>query len=300
MSSGNSGLVIAAYGRRGRLETAAGKALPFLLRGRRLRVVCGDRVQWEAQSHGHTAIVTAVEPRRNSLARTDPASGRQEILAANVDCICVVVAAEPAPDWFVADRFLVAAAAMAARPLLISNKQDLPSADDPAYAAELAAYMRAGYDLLRVSAHDVASLQPLLSALDARQAMLVGQSGVGKSSLINALVPGADQATRALSRGREGRHATTASIMHRLAGGARLIDSPGVRDFLPAIGHEVEIQSGFPEIAAHAGQCRFRDCRHLHEPGCAVREAAATGEIWPRRYESYRRLLRQQQAAGAR
>ncbi len=297
MSGVEPGLVVAAHGRRGRVETADGQVLPFIVRGRRLRIVCGDRVRWQVDQHSDMAIVMAVEERRNALSRMDPATGRTEILAANIDRLCVVVAPEPAVDWFVADRFLVAAAAMQAGALLVSNKSDLPAASKPDYRQELAAYAAAGYHWLEVSARQVDSLAALLVALDADQTMLAGQSGVGKSSLINALVPDAALATATLSRSGEGRHTTTASIMYRLDHGARLIDSPGVRDFLPAIDRQTSIQAGFPEILARAGECRFSDCRHLREPGCAVRTAAAAGAIWPRRYESYRRLFHQQQAA---
>ena len=139
---------------------------------------------------------------------------------------------------------------------------------------------QAGFDALAAAFRDCTGI-------------LVGQSGVGKSSLLNALVPDAEAATGALSRATaEGTHTTSASVMHRLPGGGRLVDTPGERDFIPAVPADASVQAGFPEILAAAPGCRFRNCLHLREPGCAVKAAVTDGTVSARRYESYRRLLR--------
>jgi ribosome biogenesis GTPase len=172
---------------------------------------------------------------------------------------------------------------------VVWNKSDLsaPRPDD------LAAYERIGYSIIATSAAAASGLDSLRARLAGKISMLVGQSGVGKSSLINLLVPGAEVAVGEISAAtEEGRHTTTASMMHTLPEGGRLIDSPGVRDFQPALDAAADVERGFRELREVAHDCRFSDCRHLREPDCAVREAVADGRISPRRYESYRRVYR--------
>ena len=281
------GLVVAAHGRRGRLEAPDGRLLPYLVKGRRLKVVCGDKVCWQAGSDG-TATVISIRERRNALERWQ-AHGHNEVLAANLSCVGVVVAPVPAPDWFVVDRFLCAAAVMSATGVVIANKTDLGDSLEPV----LDEYRRIGYTVVQVCAVTGAGTDTLKDVFRDQTGILVGQSGVGKSSLINRLIPDADADTAGLTRKHaEGTHTTTASVMHRIPGSGRLIDSPGVRDFLPAIAAGASIQSGFPEIDAASAGCRFTDCRHLREPGCAVKAAVEHGRISARRYESYKRLLR--------
>jgi len=257
-------------------------------------------VEWHADKHGHDAIVTDVCPRRNTLARLAPDRPEPEILAANLTCIAVVIAPLPETDWHLVDRYLATAELMGCRALLVDNKSDFDthSGDTPPGDAtrttEIAAYRDLGYDCLSVSAKTGDGVDGLIDALRDETAILVGQSGVGKSSLINRLVPGADIVVGDLSAGTdEGTHTTTASAMHRLPTGGRLIDTPGVRDFVPAIIDSTRVQLGFPEISALADDCRFGDCRHLREPNCAVKQAVDAGRINPRRYETYRRLARE-------
>ena len=293
--SPSTALVIAAHGKRGRLEDGAGVERPYVVRGRRLRVVCGDRVHWQA-GQAREVTVTDIVPRDNALRRLEIARKSTEVLAANLSLVAVVCAVEPRPDWFVLDRYLCAAAFMNARPLLVVNKCDAGLPDQ----AELAVYDQAGYRIVRVSATSGEGLAALAAAFVDQTGILVGQSGVGKSSLLNRLAPDAAASTSALTASTgEGRHTTTASVMHRLPGGGRLIDAPGVRDFLPAIDDDRSVQVGFIEILAAAPGCRFADCRHLREPGCAIKAAVEAKEISERRYESYRRLLRNTQSANS-
>lgn len=297
-TSGDTATVIAAYGRRGMLETASGEAVRYLVKGRRLRVVCGDRVEWHLDSHGHDAIVTAIADRDNTLARLAPNRPEPEILAANLTCLVVVIAPLPATDWHLVDRYLATGDLMGCRALLVDNKNDAgPATTDAGRAAEISAYRNLGYECRSVSAKTGAGIDGLIDALRDEISILVGQSGVGKSSLINRLVPGADIVVGKLSNASaEGTHTTTASAMHRLPDGGRLVDTPGVRDFVPAIIDPGRIQLGFPEIHARANDCRFTDCKHLREPDCAVKRAVDTGAIGARRYETYRRLVREDQA----
>jgi len=290
--STKTGLVIAAYGRRGKLETKSGERLPYLVQGRRLRVVCGDHVDWVFDDHGALAIVTGIAPRSNALERQPPGRPGTEVLAANLSLMIVVCAPKPEPDWFLVDRYLCSGELMGCRLLLASNKSDL---EEPGHNQEIMLhdYERIGYTCLSVSAQANRGISTLHDALRDQTGILVGQSGVGKSSLINRLVPGADIAIGPISAStQEGTHTTTASAIHDLPGGGRLIDTPGVRDFVPAIPEPRSVQAGFPEILAAADQCRFGDCRHLREPQCGVKDAVQSGTVTQRRYESYKRLLR--------
>jgi ribosome biogenesis GTPase len=293
--AGEIATVTAAHGRRGRLETESGETLRYLVQGRRLRVVCGDRVIWRRDDHqGKEAIVTDICPRDNQLERLPPDRPQPEILAANLTCLVVVVAPQPKTDWHLIDRYLAAGELMGCRILLVGNKCDTEAGDvDPARNTAVKSYTTLGYEYLAVAAKTGQGMDELIGALRNETAILVGQSGVGKSSLINRLVPGAEIAVGDLSAGTaEGTHTTTASAMHPLPAGGRLVDTPGVRDFVPAVGDPARVQLGFPEIRALADECRFTDCRHLREPDCAVKQAVDAGEIDARRYETYRRLAR--------
>lgn len=283
--------VIAAYGRHLRVRDSAGiehDARPF---GRRLEVVCGDQVRCSADSAHQEVHVVELLPRRSALHRSN-ARGDAEIVVANVTLLAVVVAPLPAPDLFVVDRYLCAAASCGIRALLVLNKLDLDGAGD--LRAALAPYRAAGYEVLELGARDGRNVDALAHALAGETGVLLGQSGVGKSSLVRRLLPaGAEVATGDLVRGEEGRHTTTSSRLYDLPGGGQLIDSPGVRDFAPAIQTLEPRSLGFVEVDRLAGGCRFADCRHFAEPGCAVRAAAAPGGAFDaRRYESYRRLRR--------
>lgn len=286
--SGGTGLVVAAFGRRGELEAAGGARLPFLVGNRRLVVVCGDLVRWELPPGADTAVVTGVEPRRCELRRQSPSHPRPEVLAANVTHLVVVMAPRPEPDPFLVDRYLCAAALMGSQAAIVWNKADL----GVSLPGEARVWSGLGYPVLPVSARDGTGLPALVAWLGDGVAILVGQSGTGKSSLLNALVPAADALTGRLSTGTgEGRHTTTASVLLSRPGGGRIIDTPGVRDFVPAVPDLREVASGFVEIAALAPRCRFADCSHLREPGCAVQAALQAKRLDPRRHESYRRMM---------
>jgi ribosome biogenesis GTPase len=287
-----SGRIIAAHGRRGTLETQSGDLLPYLIQGRRLRVVCGDHVEWAFDEPGVLAIVSAITPRTNVLERQPPGRSGTEILAANLSLMIVVCAPKPETDWFLVDRYLCSGELMGCRLLLVSNKSDLTE-NKHEQDTLLREYSLAGYTCLSISAQDNHGIESLRDALKDQTGIFVGQSGVGKSSLINCLVPNAEITVGAISTStQEGKHTTTASAMHNLPDGGRLIDTPGVRDFIPAIPEPQLVQNGFPEILAVTHQCRFTNCRHLREPDCAVKQAVQNGTISQRRYESYKRLLR--------
>ncbi len=281
--------MVAAYGQRLVVEEPSGQRHPAFVARRGLRLVCGDRVRWLAgDDEGDRAVVERL-PRDSELTRPD-SRGRSEVLAANITQLLVVCAAQPEPDPYIIDRYLAAAEVMDVAAVIVCNKVDQPDGLPAGLLDEFAAL---GYPVLQVSAVTGAGLDRLHACLANERSMLVGQSGVGKSSLLNALVPDAELATAGISSATgEGRHRTTATTLHPVPGGGELLDSPGVRDFAPALDDPRLAASGFREIVAAAGECRFANCRHMREPGCAVKAAVETGAIAPRRYESYRRLLR--------
>ena len=282
--STQTGLVTGSFGHRLRVE-AKGQVFDCVMRGKQSGVACGDRVEIR-QTGSDQAVIEKLLPRDNLLYRS--VAHRSKLIAANVDLIVIVVA--PVPAWHEAllNRCLVAAEAAGIPALLCINKSDLPQAAET--RAQLDGYETLGYRLLQVSAHG--DTRMLAEALHDRTSVLVGQSGMGKSSLINALVPSAASATGEISVALDsGRHTTTGARMYRLESGGRIIDSPGMQTFgLHQIAAE-QLDRMFPEFRPWIGQCRFSNCRHRHEPDCAVQRAAEAGSIRPSRMAAYLDIL---------
>lgn len=285
-----AGRVIASHGRHVLVETGSGTRCACTLFGRRLDAVCGDEVRWlPSDREGHGIVVERL-PRRTSLARSN-SRGRSEIVVANLTQLVVLCAAKPRPDFFVLDRYLAAAELAHIASTVVLNKTDLD--ETHAAAAELQRYAAIGYPTVACSAVRGTGIDELRARLERHVSVLVGQSGVGKSSLANRLLPGLNAETAELSRATvEGRHVTSVATLHHLPGGGDFIDSPGVRDFAPALEQLAAPVAAFREFHDPASRCRFNDCRHLREPDCGVRAAVDAGEISARRYESYRRLAR--------
>jgi ribosome biogenesis GTPase len=282
-------LVIATFGRHLLVRDATAreiKARPF---GRGLVIVAGDNVLCRDDPRNSETHVLELRPRRNALYRSNLRGGSEPIVA-NLSQLLVVLAPNPKPDLFVLDRYLAAATSGGISATLVLNKSELGIEAD--LQKELDVYQAIGYEWLACSTRTGAGMEALLAACAGDTSALVGQSGVGKSSLIRRLVPQADIEVGELVREEEGRHTTTASHLFDLPGGGSLIDSPGVRDFAPAIDRLDGGHLGFIEVARLAPECRFADCRHMREPGCAVIAASEAGKMHPRRYESYRRLRR--------
>jgi ribosome biogenesis GTPase len=278
---------LASFGR-GALVQSGDAILRCGLLGRKLRPVCGDRVAWCYPPAAADPSVESVETRRNLIERID-ARGRAEAVAANIDRMAIVVAPEPVPDWFLADRYWAGAALKELDALIIVNKADLST---EGMRAQLEEYRRLSLPCLAVSCHSGEGIDELKAQLQGLVTLLVGQSGVGKSSLVNALAPEAAALTSELTRDAEGRHTTTTARWYALAAGTAIIDAPGVRDFAPPNSLLRAAERGFVEVHTRSPGCRFKDCRHMEEPGCAVRHAVLHQEISARRYESYRRLFR--------
>jgi len=279
-------LVVATYSRRMRLQLANGEQVDSRIKGKKLKPVCGDRVLAEPIENESDWLITEILDRSNVLNRPD-SSGKVEILAANIEMLVVVAAASPDADWFVVDRYLCAAENMGVKSIVLFNKSDVGKAD-----SNFDDYEVIGYDTIRCSAKSGENIGQVASTLRDQTAIIVGQSGVGKSSIINSLLGEKSLRTAEISgKTREGRHTTVNSEMLGLPGGGTVIDSPGVRDYAPALADAGQVLRGFREIDEAGQDCRFANCRHLREPGCAVKTAVESGAISARRYESYRRLL---------
>jgi len=276
------GRVIAAFSRRFIVETADG-TLPCQVKGRQLRVVCGDQVVFHTD--GKSGVIEDILPRTNLFHRSD--AFRSKPIAANVTQIAVVMAARPSFSLELTQRCILAAEAAGVASLLVLNKTDLP---ETSLARErLKLLTRLGYPLVELCAHsDVA---PLLPALKGHTTLMIGQSGMGKSTIINALVPDAAANTAEYSEALDtGRHTTTHTRLYPIADDTVLIDSPGLQEFALQHVDADELAHAFVEFRPYLGQCRFRDCHHMNEPGCRIIEAVAAGEIDPKRLELFQML----------
>jgi len=287
------GLVIVNYGKSLLVEDKAGKLHRCVARRELEQLVCGDRVTWQPTSDLE-GVVEILKPRRTVLNRTTGVN-RSQPLAANIDQIVVVAAVKPALDSFLIDKYTAAAELAGATPLIVINKSDLlgPEEKDKV-SALLEEYQALAYKGLIISTLQDSGIDAFAAGLADKTSILVGQSGVGKSSLIKRVLPEIDITTGRLSEASGlGKHTTTATTLYHLPRGGQLIDSPGVRDFRLEPSAADRLVAGFPEFTPLSGRCQFHNCRHLTEPRCAVADAAESGEISPRRLESYRRILQQ-------
>ena len=280
-----TGRIVAAHGRQYLVELADGSRLPCFPRGKKSQLAVGDRVGI-ARASSDQGVIETVEPRRSLLYRSNEI--RQKLIAANVDQLIVVVATEPAFSDELVTRSLLAAEDQEIASLIILNKCDLAPLL-PAARERLHILARLGYRIVETCAREHAdALRPLLQG---KTSVLVGQSGMGKSTLVNALIPEARAATREISQALDsGKHTTTHATLYHLDDESHLIDSPGLQDF--GLGHldRQALALAFREFAPFLGQCRFRDCRHEREPGCALGAAVEAGEIDSRRLALYRRI----------
>ncbi|PKF70290.1 ribosome biogenesis GTPase RsgA [Pseudomonas fluvialis] len=290
-----NGLVIAHFGVLIEVEALDGEQAGQVFRCNRRSnlpaLVTGDRVVWRPGNQ-QNGVIVALLPRHSELCRPDM-RGQLKPVAANIDQIVIVFAPLPHPHANLIDRYLIAAEHAGIRPLLLLNKADLLDEHNSAHIDRLlATYRQLDYPLLEVSAQDGAGMDELRQRLDDRVSVFVGQSGVGKSSLVNGLLPGIDTRVGALSEQTgKGTHTTTTARLFHFPNGGELVDSPGIREF--GLGHvsRQTIEEGFIEFRPLLGHCRFRDCKHDREPGCALLAALADGRIQEQRMHSYRHII---------
>lgn len=283
------GVITAAFGRHYEVLLPDGSHITGFPRGKKSPFACGDRVALEVAS-ADQAQITKHLPRTSLLYRSD--DYREKLIAANATQVVLVVATEPSFTDDLLTRTLVAAEVEGLRTLIVLNKADL--SEHLLHARErLAMLAKLGYRIIELSAKEDASA--LLPYLAGEVSVLVGQSGMGKSTLTNSLIPEARAATREISEALDsGKHTTTYARLYELpqdkASGGKLIDCPGLQEF--GLSHLTfgQIEEGFIDFRPHSGNCRFRDCRHQNEPDCAIKAAVDAGQIDPKRYDMFHRI----------
>lgn len=284
------GLVIAHYGSQIEVEAEDGTLHRCQFRTNLGQIVTGDQVIWRP-AIDQSGVIVAITERNSALSRPDQ-RGNLRPVAANIDLIFLVIAAEPRTPYGLIDRYLVAAENVNIRPVILINKSDLLTGDAADWAEEIRSiYEPIGYQLVKTSTRSESDLSSLKTAMQNQTSIFVGQSGVGKTSLVNTLLPDVGARVGPLSETTgKGMHTTTTAQLFHLPDGGNIIDSPGIREF--GLGHvtQQQLTAGFVEFKPFLGHCKFRDCIHLHEPSCAIQEAVNEGKISSRRFGSYHQI----------
>ena len=291
----HNGTVITHHGKELIVWNETGETINCQLRQNLGTIVCGDRIVFEyidKQSDPKTAIIIACAERDNILQKSGFGS-KAKAVAANIDQVIIVCSLVPKPNSYLIDRYLVAAENLPAKPIIVINKIDLLEEENEHVVNDInAIYDTIGYRVLETSAIKSTGLDELQSMLADATSILVGLSGVGKSSLVKDLLPDIDIRIGEISEAsKEGKHTTTVSTLYSLPTGGNLIDSPGVRDFSPVNLDKEQILNGFIELKPYRGKCKFANCSHSHEPGCAITEAVEEGKVNSQRVNSFRKML---------
>jgi|TARA_B110000263_G_scaffold250194_1_gene271481 ribosome biogenesis GTPase len=282
--------IIGTYSQRMLVKTSNNEVLFAKIKGKKIQPVCGDQIEISPIAQESDWLINKIIPRNNELTRSNY-SHKREVIAANITMIAVVVSDPPKPDWFIVDRYIGAAESMGIKACIICNKIDL-NWETEQYSKTIKNYQLIGYPVIYCSAETKSNLEKILEHLKNETAIFVGQSGVGKSSIINQISRNSNQLTQEISsKKKEGKHTTVNSNILDLDNGGKVMDSPGVRDYSPIIDSTYKVVGSFVEIEAEGLNCKFNNCSHAKEQNCAVKEAVNDERIDPRRYESYKRLL---------
>jgi len=282
----NIGKITSVFGKTGTLESIHRDQLYFLVKSQKLKPIVGDNVHWIRQTDGTILVTKILEP-NNQLERLNQ-HGQQQTIASNVTQILLITAPLPKPNFLLIDKFLLISELMDCNLSIIFNKVDLVESNDH----QLQIYQKLDYPVVMISAKEKINLDPLFNLFSQQTTVLVGQSGVGKSTIINLLIPKDKIRTETLSiKNQKGKHTTSTSTMHPLENNGYLIDTPGVENLNPKILAIKEIETGFREIASLSSGCKFRDCIHINEPNCAVNQGLINNEITTQRYNNYKKIV---------
>lgn len=285
------GLVVSYFGSSVAVEAEDGQVFQCHLHRNQELPVVGDRVKWQLEK-GDTGTIQAILPRLSLLERGD-SHGNMKPIAANIDILVIVMAPPPIFSEYLVDRYTVAAELLDIQPIILVNKADLLSESARQAVQDiLAPYQQIPYAALLSSVMTKEGLPVLNGYLKNKSAVLVGPSGVGKSSIISALNDAVIRVGEVTSKG-TGKHTTTATRLYHLPEGGSLIDSPGVREFNLWPVTKAEVLRGFKEFNGFLSGCKFRDCQHTAEPGCRVQTAVADGKISPQRFANYQALMKE-------
>ena len=299
LGSSELGVVVSRFGRQAILADSNEQPVRCHIRRGVESLVCGDEVVWrridEQGNDDVGGVIEAVQPRRSLLSRPDYYDGLKPV-AANVDQILIISSVLPAFSSQIIDRYLVACEDIEVTPVIVLNKADLlhqlEAAERDSIEQALAMYQAIGYQVLRVSAKETVGMDDLNQYLQHHVSIVVGQSGVGKSSLVNVLLPDVEAGVGAISDNSGlGQHTTTVATRYLLPQGGVLIDSPGIREF--ALWHldAERVAWCYRDFRGLLGGCKFRDCKHLDDPGCALREAAENGALHPLRLYNFHKII---------
>jgi len=290
-----SGLIITNYGQVLLIEDNHKKLHRCVARQNLGAMVCGDKVIWQAALADNNEGVIIAREERLSLLQKPGFGGKLKPMAANIDQMIIVSAVQPAPNPYLIDRYLIAAENLPATPIILINKIDLLENDSKHNIEKIVSdYRNLGYKVITSSNASNHGFDELLNTLHNHTSIFVGLSGVGKSSLINHLIPELNIRVGELSAASgEGTHTTTNSTLYSLPDGGILIDSPGVRDFGLWNTSKEEIINGFIELRDYIGHCKFSNCSHQHEPGCAIQQALKDKKITPMRFNNYQKIIRE-------
>ena len=295
LGEAKSGVIISRFGQHADVESEQGEVFRCNIRRGVDSLICGDKVLWrqgKATEHSISGVIEAVETRKSLLCRPDVYDGVKPI-AANIEQIFIVSSVLPVFNSDIIDRYLVAAEQTGITPILILNKIDLLTDENKAdIANSLAIYQDIGYQVLQLSNETGAGLDELRTLLNNNISIFVGQSGVGKSTLVNSLMPELGLITKQVSNNSGlGQHTTTVARLFHFSQGGDLIDSPGIREFGLWHSSANEVFNGFTEFDPYKGLCKFRDCKHQQDPGCVLTAAVKNKEIHPQRFTSFQRIL---------